>query len=71
MIAEKLSVTHGADFYLLISYSQNSRLLRTFDQLCLQSEGSQWIAPLHNEMEFLQDRCPHAVSIKWEVSRIE
>ena len=70
-IAEKLSVTHGADFYLLISYSQNSRLLRTFDQLCLQSEGSQWIAPLHNDMEFLQDRCPHAVSMKWEVSRIE
>nr|WP_294465435.1 DUF58 domain-containing protein [uncultured Sellimonas sp.] len=71
LIAEKLTATRGSDFYLLISYSQNSRLLQTFDQLCMLSEGSQWIAPLHKDMEFLPDRCPHASAIRWEVSRIE
>lgn len=70
-ITEELYGTHSSDLYLLISYSQRKNLLQAFDQLCRQSEGSQWIAPLHKDMEFLPDRCPHAAAVRWEVSRIE
>lgn len=71
IISDELSGSRNPDLYLLISYSQKKSLLHAFDLLCCQAPGSQWIAPLHKDMELLQDRCPHAVSSRWEVSRIE
>ncbi|MBA2213678.1 DUF58 domain-containing protein [Sellimonas intestinalis] len=71
LVAEKLISSQDSELYLLISSSQKKHLLGIFDRLCQKSEGSQWIAPLHKDMDFLPERCPHAASIRWEVSRIE
>lgn len=67
-LEKELLSSDSPDLYLLISHSQKEDTLRLYDLLCLKSDGSQWIAPLLSDMEFLADRCPHAVAMKWEVS---
>lgn len=61
----------SSTLYILISKIQNEELLSDFGSLCRLCPGSQWIAPLHKDMEFLPERCPDAVSMKWEVAYIE
>lgn len=67
-LEKELLSSDNSDLYILISHSQKEHALQLYDQLCLKSRGSQWIAPLLSDMEFLTARCPHADAIKWEVS---
>jgi len=53
--------------YILISKVQNEKLLQTYSDLCAVSKGSMWIAPLHPDMDHCKEKCPNAVSMKWEV----
>lgn len=61
----------SSTLYVLISKIQNEELLSEYSNLCYLCPGSQWIAPLHKDMEFLPERCPGAVSMKWEVAYFE
>lgn len=61
----------ASSFYVLITKIQNEELLAEYSRLCTLCPGSQWIAPLHRDMVFLPERCPGAVSMKWEVANIE
>ena len=61
----------SSSFYILISRIMSGTFLAEYNTLCGLCPGSQWIAPLHKDMDFLPERCPNAVSMKWEVSYSE
>lgn len=68
---EEISPDKGSTLYILISSAQNQLLMEGYNRLCAGAEGSQWIAPMHKDMDFLIERCPHAQAYKWEVDNFE
>ena len=61
----------SSTLYILVSKIQNEEFLTAYNKLCTLSPDSQWIAPMHKDMIFLPERCPNAISYKWEVPYIE
>lgn len=58
---------YGETLYILISSSQDQQTLLEYEELCVRSVGSLWIAPLKEKTKFQEERCRRAVSMKWIV----
>lgn len=66
-IQKEMENIDSSSIYILISRVQSKELLDTYSALCMMNPGSQWIAPLHPDMEHRYASCPNAISMKWEV----
>lgn len=65
---ERQSAEGRQTVYVLISTSQEERMLAEYSELCRHCEGAQWIAPLPYGTPQMTERCPRADTFRWEVA---
>lgn len=68
---EEITAQGSSTLYILVSSQQNQLLMEGYNRLCADAEGSQWIAPMHRDMDFLAERFAGTDAFKWEVYDFE